>query len=401
MADILLKSVPFVLDFLDIDNTDILQSGILSDSSYDDDIIAVIIHAMNRRASENGTEHYPKTNRHARVVPIYRFCSEEDYRRHFRMSKAMFEELLKTLENQTDLQQSTSVGGRPELSTEMRLYITLNYLGSRKSMRQLAKIYQVSESSVLTSVRKVVSAIYQVMQTFIKWPESSRLSNIAENFSQQTGMPRVVGVIDVSHIHVRAPVAQKDYYTNLRGKLSIILQAVCDHKMKFLHCCTGWPGSVDDASVFHDSDLYMDVMTNQSKFFPPGHYLVADSAYPLQDWLLTPFDESENLNESQVKFNQTHKDTGEVIQRAFAHLKARFPRLYYIDMVDMEDIVKVILVCCALHNYCHEKGDVELFKDTETNEEETAVHDADFNTHREEGIVRRIEITQIIASPQK
>ncbi|XP_067656932.1 uncharacterized protein [Haliotis asinina] len=400
MADMLLKAVPFVLDFLDIDNTDILQSGILSDSSYDDDITAVIIHAMNRRESENGTQLYTKTNRQARVEPIFRICSEEAYRKHFRMSKVMFEELLKTLESQTN-QQSAHAGGRPELSTEMRLYITLNYLGSRKSMRQLAKIYQVSESSILISVRRVVSTIYQIMQTFIKWPEPSRLANIAESFNHLTGMPRVVGVIDVSHIHVRAPVAQKDYYTNLRGKLSIILQAVCDHKMKFLHCCTGWPGSVDDASVFHDSDLYMDVMNNQSKFFPPGHYLVADSAYPLQDWLLTPFDESENLNESQVKFNQTHKETGEVIQRAFAHLKARFPRLYYIDMMDMEDIVKVILVCCALHNYCHEKGDVELFKDTESNEEESAVHDAELNTHREEGIVRRIEITQIIASPQK
>ena len=64
------------------------------------------------------------------------------------------------------------------------------------------------------------------------------------------GMPSVIGAIDGSHIPIKAPVLCPENYINRKGFHSVILQAVCDHRMLFTDCYAGWPGSVHDARVF-------------------------------------------------------------------------------------------------------------------------------------------------------
>ena len=78
------------------------------------------------------------------------------------------------------------------------------------------------------------------------------------------GMPSVIGAIDGSHFPVKAPVLCPENYINRGGFHSVILQAVCDHRMHFTDCYAGWPGSVNDARVFKNSDLYEHITTHLS-----------------------------------------------------------------------------------------------------------------------------------------
>ena len=41
-----------------------------------------------------------------------------------------------------------------------------------------------------------------------------------------------------------------------------------------------------------------------------------------------------------------------VIERAFGLLKGRFRRLLYVDTIENETAVDVIMTCCILHNIC-------------------------------------------------
>ena len=46
-----------------------------------------------------------------------------------------------------------------------------------------------------------------------------------------------------------------------------------------------------------------------------------------------------------------------VIERTFGALKGRFRRLKYVDIQDIEKIVKVVISCCVLHEYCLQHDD--------------------------------------------
>ena len=57
-----------------------------------------------------------------------------------------------------------------------------------------------------------------------------------------------------------------------------------------------------------------------------------------------------------------------VIERAFGLLKARFRRLHFLEMDSLDDVAKVIIVACTLHNICLMRGD-DLFEDYDNEEE--------------------------------
>lgn len=50
---------------------------------------------------------------------------------------------------------------------------------------------------------------------------------------------------------------------------------------------TGWPGSTHDARVLRNSNLYTNA--NRGNYLNANKYILADSAYPLKMWLITPF----------------------------------------------------------------------------------------------------------------
>ena len=133
-----------------------------------------------------------------------------------------------------------------------------------------------------------------------------------EGFEQMKGFPRVIGAVDGCHIQIKTPQdayhpmsylnRKKDYSVILQVcfkktknhlKLKIkytfsqryfhfinqmfIFQAVCDHKLRFTDIVSGWPGSVHDARVFKNSELY----SRSHQLFPGDMHILGDAAYPL------------------------------------------------------------------------------------------------------------------------
>lgn len=135
---------------------------------------------------------------------------------------------------------------------------------------------------------------------------------MAVHFENRWGLPHCVGAIDGSHIPIIAP---QNYHTddfNRKGWHSIILQGVVDGKGKFWNVFTGLPGSLHDARVLRLSTLWE--LASRENLFPPhlrnigalraGYYILGDSAYPLQDWLLKPFHDTGRLTPEQQILNQ-------------------------------------------------------------------------------------------------
>ena len=130
----------------------------------------------------------------------------------------------------------------------------------------------------------------------------------------------------------------------------IILCALTD-------CYVGWPGSVHDARVFENSDLKARMEADPDVLFPRDTYLIGDAAYRLTTNMLTPYKDNGNLTDVQKRYNFVHASSRNVIERSFGILKARFPRLKFIDTKKIEDICAYVIAVCTIHNYAIDEND--------------------------------------------
>jgi len=157
----------------------------------------------------------------------------------------------------------------------------------------------------------------------------------------------IIGALDDTHIKIRAPKDHPMSYVNRKKQHTIHLQAICDSEMLFTYCHIGYPGSCHDARVFRNSDFWDGGLQRCNP-----NYIIADGAYPLQRWLLTPFRDNGLLNQEQRNYNHMLSANRVVIERSFGLLKGRFRRLQYLETLTVETAVYIATGCTVVHNVC-------------------------------------------------
>ncbi|XP_070212370.1 putative nuclease HARBI1 [Littorina saxatilis] len=382
----LLGMIPFVMDFLDLDSEEVLASGILDDDERDEAVIALIL-------SHRNTKTIDSSNKRSQIsgIPSTGHCSNacssksdtyqeftvsrnklDDFVLQYRMTKTMFENLLHDAMKLTSFSAKKLVEGTEvevqgpstlPMDPAPMLLLTLRFLGSQQSMDELACYVTGLDTSVSAIVHETINALYDLMQHYLCWPDSGKVLTSSESFRQTCGLHGVLGVIDVLHVRVEAPDDHTDYYTNQQGETTVLLQTVTDHQLRFLHCCTGWPGSVSEVSVLKDSDLFSDVQTQVTTYFPDDSYVIGDEAYPLTEWLMTPYNDDDSLSVVHHRFNAACRTALQNSASVYTLLMKRFPRLDFLDLEDMQSMLVTILVCCALHNFCLDQGGSVEFED--------------------------------------
>ena len=95
-----------------------------------------------------------------------------------------------------------------------------------------------------------------LMPKHIKKPEGNQLKEIVDVFERKWGFPQYVGAVDGSHIPIIATPEYHTDYFNRKGWHFVILQGVVDPCYRFWDINVCWPGSVHDARVFRNTDLY-------------------------------------------------------------------------------------------------------------------------------------------------
>lgn len=103
------------------------------------------------------------------------------------------------------------------------------------------------------------------------------------------------------------------------------------------------------------------------------YHILGDAAYPLRQYLLTPYKDYGNLDASKSKYNKKHAQTRVKIENCFGLLKQRFRQLMRLDFFAVERMCYFVLGCCVLHNLCIDSGDLwdEALNATSTTDEQT------------------------------
>ncbi|XP_064468322.1 uncharacterized protein LOC135379015 [Ornithodoros turicata] len=234
------------------------------------------------------------------------------------------------------------------------------YAANKACIRDVAGRFGLGETTTFRSIERVMEFLVKVAPTVIIFHDDLR--KLATEFEQGkatvSGVPSTIGCIDGSYISIRCPAHKiRSTYINRHIYISLTLQAVCDHEKRFLDVTIGHPSKVHDARIFRTSRL--------AKKLPlicaPGNYhILGDAAYPLREYLLTPYRDYGTLTESQRTFNAKFSATRVRIENAFADLKGRFWQLLHVDFFLVDKMNKFIIACCVLHNLCIKAGDTDV-----------------------------------------
>ncbi|XP_036322314.1 putative nuclease HARBI1 [Rhagoletis pomonella] len=197
----------------------------------------------------------------------------------------------------------------------------------------------------------------------------SLFENLSERFLVSDFYCNLRGCIDGMHIRIDPPSKGKDDYIDRKGITSICLQAVCNENKKFLNIFVGYPGSCHDSWVFKNSTLY-----NKLPSYCKDYYLLGDSAYPCNKYLITPYKDNGHLTNANKLFNIKLSSGRIAIEHSFRILKQRFRQLYHCKLRGMKKLCHFVRACCVLHNIADE-GDLEFTAEaTPELNEEIAVH---------------------------
>ena len=143
------------------------------------------------------------------------------------------------------------------------------------------------------AVHEVWATIVDLLHhCYIRIPTAEDALKEADNFLHRWGFPQ--SVIDGSHIPILTPKEDPLDCYKREGHQFIVLQALVDHKFKFMDVSVGWPGSCHDACILANSTVFAegeasDLVPERKQCIvgvdvPIG--ILEDPAYPLFPWLM-------------------------------------------------------------------------------------------------------------------
>jgi len=313
------------------------------------------------------------------VESIVTQFEETDMLRTFRLSKTAMNILTCIIKSAKQSRPTSYARGRPAVELRKQIFILLYYMCTQSTEYQIAQIFGISDSTVFNCIAHLIDVLYEDCQSaLIRWPVGDRLMQVVQGFRSKRDIDGVVGAVDGCHIAIACPNENACDYVNRKGYHSVVLQAVCDNDLFFTDVYVGWPGSVHDARVYRNSPLGESLETDPDRLCPNGLFLLGDAAYPLSCELMTPIKDTGSLSNAETYYNFCHSSTRMTIERAFGLLKGRFRRLKFVNVVNAEKRVRVVVVACMLHNICllAQDGNEQIMQDSVIEEVADTTDDA-------------------------
>ncbi|KAH7943620.1 hypothetical protein HPB52_009566 [Rhipicephalus sanguineus] len=101
-------------------------------------------------------------------------------------------------------------------------------------------------------------------------------------------------------------------------------------------------------------------LTEEEKQQTSVCFEAVDAAYPLREYIMTPYRDHGHMTAEEKRFNYRPSRTRVRIENAFGVFKSRFRQLLYLDFHTPEMSTKFMLACCVLHNICIMNGERDM-----------------------------------------
>ncbi|XP_047021240.1 putative nuclease HARBI1 isoform X2 [Helicoverpa zea] len=236
--------------------------------------------------------------------------SDSEFTFRFRLNKSSVNELLVKILPNLRVKSSRNYG----VSPLHQLLLTLRFYALGTMLISVADFVGVSKATASRIVSDVSRAIAGLYPEYVKV-----LENTQHAFHAIAGFPKVLGAIDCTHIPIQSPNSNiGEEYRNRKGIFSMNVQGVCNADLLFMNVVARWPGSAHDATIFNNSIIKMQC----EEGIIENRWLIGDSAYPCNSYLLTPLLNPVSL--AEIRYNESHIKTRNTIERYLHKFGARF-----------------------------------------------------------------------------
>ncbi|XP_029348450.1 putative nuclease HARBI1 [Acyrthosiphon pisum] len=306
-----------------------------------------------------------------------------EFRKSYRMNKATLERIIE------ELTPFLKINRRSDgISVESKVSSAVRFLAQGAYQRGVGKETNIGLSQ--PSVSRVLNEVIDCINL-----------HLLHKFRTRFHIPGVIGVIDGSQIGIFPPSTNHNQYpefvyVNRKGFHSINTQLIVDHTYRILNVNAKFPGSTHDSHIWKMSL----VRNHLSNTYRRDHeWLLGDSGYPLEPWLLTPFNNPGD-GSPESRFNVKFTSARSVVERAIGMLKGRWRCLCKQRMLHYKPTIasKIINACAVFHNICIDNFDA-VGEDEEYDEPYNAndlIHFPAGNALHTEGNNNRSEIMDYI-----
>ncbi|XP_064476188.1 putative nuclease HARBI1 [Ornithodoros turicata] len=248
------------------------------------------------------------------------------------------------------------------LPVETKVLCALHFYGSGSYQTPVGNQLEIGlpQSTSSRCTRQVTNAMQQpaLVQRWIKFPvDAATIWGIKDDFYETYRFPGIIGAIDCTHVPIVAPATDEFLYVNRKGYHSMNVQLICTSELEILNVKAKYPGSTHDSFIWRNSAVREALASNR---IPSSNsWLIGDSGYPLEPWLLVPYSESETAHESyKENFNIRHKEARAIIEQCNGLLKSRFRCLHRHRVLHYAPSVvgQIVNACAILHNICLSEG---------------------------------------------
>lgn len=166
--------------------------------------------------------------------------------------------------------------------------------------------------------------------------------------------------MDGKHVQITAPPGSGSYYFNYKKTFSIVLMGIANSNYEFTYCDVGTNGRISDGGVIENTKFMKSLVANKLNLpapevvvpgEPPLNYVfVGDEAFAMRHDFLKPYNQRE-LNYQKRIFNYRLCRARRIIENTFGILANRFRVLHTCINLKVDNMDKVVLACCALHNF--------------------------------------------------
>lgn len=241
--------------------------------------------------------------RAAKLYRVRRDSVEEDYRALYRFNKINVEWV-----SEHFLGNSFETRGGALTNVE-RMRVFRRYVGDPGFQSGVAEDVGIDRTTANKTISDVMAAVLQKKHLWIKFPSSQdEMVEEKMKWQERYNFPSAIGAIDCTHIPIRKPTEHGNEYINRKRFASINVQATCNSRELFTSVDASWPGSVHDARIWKNSEIYRIMEHNTA-----NAVLIGDSVYGLTPWLMTPYDNP--ITARERRYNRCLAQNRVIIER--------------------------------------------------------------------------------------
>lgn len=247
----------------------------------------------------------------------------------------------------------------------LRFIAALHFYGSGGRQRSIGMdgFGMLSQSKISKCIKEISRVLTNKLgPKYIKFPQSQEeVDMIKSRFEEDHELEGVLALVDGTHYRVAGlPLNIRNLYIGRNKSYTTVnTQYVIDSDMRILNVNARYPGSAHDTLIWNNSQIFTLLETkfnlvDQSRNIYRKSFLLGDSGYPLQPWLMVPVKDVAPEQTHEKAYNKKQRQVRSKIERFNACQKNRMRCLLGGEnglRYSHESVGYIIYACAVLHNF--------------------------------------------------